>query len=290
MTGYGRAERAGPRVTLTVEAKSLNHRFLDIALKLPRSLAPLEPEARRIIQAAVQRGRVEVAVGLAPADGLEPAPLTVNLEAARAYADAARRVGREVGADDGPPLAWVLDQPGVLAREDQPEWAPEAAGPDLAQALDQALARLVERRAAEGRALARELGLLQAALETQIAVMAARAPAAVERRTERLRERLRALLGDVSVDESRIVTEAAVWADKTDIAEEVARLRAHVEQFARQVQAGGPVGRTLDFLIQEMNREVNTAASKADDLELSQAAIAAKSALEKLREQVQNIE
>jgi uncharacterized protein (TIGR00255 family) len=120
--------------------------------------------------------------------------------------------------------------------------------------------------------------------------MAARARAAVTRRTGRLRERIEALLGEAAVDETRIATEVAVWAEKSDVTEELARLRAHGEQFALLLRDGGIIGRTLDFLLQEMNREVNTVGSKADDLDLSQAVIAAKGTLEKLREQVQNIE
>jgi uncharacterized protein (TIGR00255 family) len=120
--------------------------------------------------------------------------------------------------------------------------------------------------------------------------MVGRGPAALERKQQRLRERVQALLGSQPLDEGRLATEVAMWAEKSDITEEVARLHAHMGEFTRLLDEGGPVGRTLDFLIQEMNREVNTVGSKADDLELSQAAIAAKSTLEKLREQVQNIE
>ena len=120
--------------------------------------------------------------------------------------------------------------------------------------------------------------------------MAARAPAAVTRREERLRERIRSLLGGAGVDEARILTEAAVWADKGDITEELTRLRAHLAEWALVLDKGGPVGRPLDFLLQELGREVNTVASKADDLELSQAALAGKGVLEKMREQVQNLE
>jgi uncharacterized protein (TIGR00255 family) len=141
-----------------------------------------------------------------------------------------------------------------------------------------------------GAALAVELRALHASLAATVEQVAARLPVALARRTERLRERMRALLGDALVDEGRLATEVAVWAERTDIGEELARLRAHLEQFALTLDKGGPVGRPFDFLLQEMNREVNTVAAKADDLDLSQAAIAAKGVLEKLREQVQNLE
>jgi uncharacterized protein (TIGR00255 family) len=160
----------------------------------------------------------------------------------------------------------------------------------LARALEEALDALVARRAAEGAALASELRALLAELGGRLATMAARAPLAAARRGERLRERLRTMLADIPVDEARIVTEVAVWSQKTDVTEEIARLRVHLDEFALILDKGGPIGRGLDFLLQELNREVNTVAAKADDLELSQAALAARGILEKLREQVQNLE
>jgi uncharacterized protein (TIGR00255 family) len=137
---------------------------------------------------------------------------------------------------------------------------------------------------------AEELGALRAELASHVEAMRVRAPAGAARREERLRERIKALLEGAGVDEARIVTEVAVWAEKTDVAEELARLQAHLEQLGSTLHKGGPLGRSLDFLLQELNREVNTVASKADDLELSQIALAAKGVLEKIREQVQNLE
>src|SRR6266436_5435362 len=226
MTGYGRAEVAGVRLSLSVECKSLNHRHVDIALRLPRALSAFELDARRLIQGAVQRGRVEVSVGVAPLEGAPAADLTINMAQARAYAALVRRAGDELNLPGPPALQWLLGQPGVITREEQTPLSPEGGWP---------------------------------------------------------------LLHDAP-DEARLATEVAMWAEKSDITEELARLRAHMGELARLLDEGGAVGRTLDFLIQEMNREVNTVGSKADDLELSQAAIGAKSTLEKLREQAQNIE
>jgi uncharacterized protein (TIGR00255 family) len=290
MTGYGRAEAAGPRLAVSVECKSVNHRHLDVALKLPRALASLELDARRLAQAAVQRGRVDVAVSLAPVEGGSLTPLSVNVAQAREYMQIAHRLESELRLTGAPTLTWLLEQPSVIAREAEPTLGPEEAWPLLEQALTRALADLVARREAEGEALRREMRGLGDVLAGQVDLIAERAPVAVERRAARLRERIQSLLGDATVDESRIATEVAVWADKTDIREELARLRAHLDQLARLLGEGGPVGRTLDFLVQEMNREVNTVGAKADDLEISQAVIAAKSTLEKLREQAQNIE
>jgi uncharacterized protein (TIGR00255 family) len=178
----------------------------------------------------------------------------------------------------------------VISREGEPAVTAEEAWPLLEQTLTRALAELVGRRETEGEALRRELLAVHAALAAQVDVIAERAPVAVARRSARLRERIQALLGEAPIDETRIVTEVAIWAEKTDISEELARLRAHLDQLALLLGDGGLVGRTLDFLLQETNREVNTVGSKADDLEISQAVIAAKSLLEKLREQTQNLE
>jgi uncharacterized protein (TIGR00255 family) len=290
MTGYGHAEVAGVRLSLSVECKSLNHRHLDISLRLPRALSALELDARRVIQGAVQRGRVEVSVSVAPLEGAPAADLTINMAQARAYIDMARRAGDELKLGGIPSLQWMLEQPGVITREEQAPLSPDEGWPLLHDGLAKALGDLRARRDTEGAALDKELRALLAVMREHVVVMAARGPAATERKQQRLRERIQALLGGTPLDEGRLATEVAMWAEKSDITEELARLRAHMEEFARLLDEGGAVGRPLDFLIQEMNREVNTAGSKADDLELSQAAIAAKSTLEKLREQAQNIE
>lgn len=290
MTGYGRAESTGARTILTVECKSVNHRHLDVSLKLPRVLAAFEADARRLIQASVQRGRVDVSTTVTTAEGTVLNPLTVNVAQAREYADAARRLSEALDLSDGPSLGWVMGQPGVLTREEQVALSADEAWPLLEKALAGALAMMVERRETEGAALARELTGLRAVLTGHVDAVARRVPAAVERRAARLTERMRAMLEGAELDQARLAAEVAVWADRTDVSEELARLRAHLAQLAALLDGDEPVGRTLDFLIQEINREVNTIGSKADDLEISQAVIAAKATLEKMREQVQNIE
>jgi len=290
MTGFGRAEAAGDGVSVTVEARSVNHRHLDVALRLPRALAAFEPEARRLVQSRLERGRVDVAVLLAPAPGQAAQRIRADAPLAAEYVARARELGRELGVPGDVALAWVLERPGVLRAEEADAPDEAALGPVLAQALGRALDELVARRRTEGEALGVELRKLGDDLGAQVDLIEARAPAAVARREERLRERIRALLGGATVDEGRILTEVASWAEKTDVREELTRLRAHLGQLAQVLDAGGAVGRPLDFLVQELNREVNTIASKADDLELSQAALAAKGAIEKMREQVQNLE
>jgi uncharacterized protein (TIGR00255 family) len=292
MTGFGRAEVRGDALVVTVEARSVNHRHLDVVLRLPRGLSPLELEARRVVTSRLERGRIDVSVQVAAVNG-STQRVVADATLAREYVARARALGAELadlGVTGAVTLEWLLQRPGVVRVEEAE--STEAAVPwsALEQALARAMDELVERRAAEGERLAQELRGLRAELATIVETMAARAPAGVARREERLRERLRGLLGAAGLDESRILTEAAVWADKADIAEELTRLRAHLAELALVLDKGGPVGRTLDFLLQELGREVNTVASKADDLELSQAALAGKGMLEKMREQVQNLE
>ena len=290
MTGFGRGEASGESIAVTVEVRSVNHRHLDVALRLPRSLAALELDVRRLVQSRLERGRIDIAVQLTPLAGAATQRVQVDAALAREYVARARALAMELGLDGAPNLAWLLEQPGVVRLEDPEPIEPAAPWPLLAEALGRALDELVARRTAEGDRLAEALRTLHGELTTNVELVSVRAPATTARREDRLRDRLRVLLAETAIDQSRIVTEAAVWADKSDVTEELARLRAHLAEFTLMLGKDGPVGRPLDFLIQELNREINTVASKADDLEMSQAALAAKGVLEKIREQVQNLE
>jgi uncharacterized protein (TIGR00255 family) len=291
MTGFGRGEVSRTGMVVTAEARSVNHRHLDIALRLPRGLASIEQDLRRLVASRAERGRVDITVQLTTIVGAVPQRVRVDAALARDYVEQARAVGREVGLTDDVSLTWLLERPGVVRMEDvEPTDESAAVWPIIADAVGAALDELIVRRTTEGDALAAELRRLVGVLRAEVETIARRAPASVVRREERLRERILSILGEGRVDEGRVITEVAIWADKSDITEELARLRAHLDQFASTLDKGGAVGRPLDFLIQELGREINTAASKGDDLELSQAAIAAKGVLEKMREQVQNLE
>jgi uncharacterized protein (TIGR00255 family) len=212
---------------------------------------------------------------------------------AREYAVKAAGLARELvdlplSSEVG--LTWVLERPGVMRVVDADTVAIVEPWPVVAEALGQALDALVVRRAAEGAVLADELRRLHAELTAAVETMAARAPAATARREERLRERLRTAVGEATIDPARVLAEAAIWADRTDVSEELTRLGAHLAEFTRMLDAGGAVGRAFDFLAQELNREINTVGSKADDLAMSQAVLTAKGSLEKMREQIQNLE
>jgi uncharacterized protein (TIGR00255 family) len=290
MTGFGRAEGAGPTFVLTVEVRSVNHRHLDVSLRLPSTLTALELPARRLVQGRLERGRVDVAVQVTPQSGPASADVVVDAALARRYVEHARALAAALGLAEEPSLAWVLERPGVVQVAEAARPEPETVWPVLEATLGRALDELVAHRTAEGATLGAELRARRGELLGLVAAMTARAPQAAARRAERLRERVRALAGEAGVDEARLAAEVAVWAQKTDITEELTRLRVHLDELGLMLDKGGPVGRPLDFLIQELNREVNTLAAKADDLELSQAALAARGILEKMREQVQNLE
>jgi uncharacterized protein (TIGR00255 family) len=290
MTGFGRAEASAQAPQISVETRSVNHRHLDVALRIPKALAALESDARKLVASRLERGRVDVAIQLGSATERAEQHLVVDAELAREHVNRARALGAELGVSGDVALTWVLERPGVVRMEEVEAPEPAMLWPALADALSRALDELVEQRATEGAALAGALRALLTDLEREVDIVAVRAPAAATRRESRLRDRLRALVGDLKVDETRILTEAAAWAEKTDVAEELARLRSHLDQFRSMLDKGGPVGRPLDFLIQELLREVNTVGSKADDLDVSQAVLAAKGVIEKMREQVQNLE
>ena len=290
MTGFGRAEIIGETLVVTVEARSVNHRHLDVGVRLPNAFAGLDSDVRRIVQGRLDRGRADVSVQISPLASQSAKTVRVDAALAQRYVEQARQLARDIGVTGDVELAWVLERPGVIELTDAPPADVSVAWPLVVSGLGRALDELVDRRTTEGMGLASELRGLGGALAGLLGQMAARAPVAAARREERLRERMTALLVGASLDEARIATEVSVWATKTDVTEELARLRVHLEEFGLMLDKGGSVGRQLDFLIQEMNREVNTVASKADDLELSQAALGAKGLLEKIREQVQNLE
>ena len=268
----------------------MNHRHLDLGVRLPRTLSVLEPGVRRALQQRLERGRVDVNVQLGPGAGISSQRVIVDEALARQYADRARELAKGLDLGGAVTLDWVLERSGVVRMEETELPAAETVWPMLETVLGRAIDGLVEQRVTEGAAMAAAMDALRTELTGHVNTMVMRAPAGAARREERMRERIKSLLDGAGVDEARIITEAAIWAEKSDITEELARLRAHLDQLRLTLEKGGSVGRPLDFLLQELNREVNTVASKADDLELSQTALSAKGVLEKMREQVQNLE
>jgi uncharacterized protein (TIGR00255 family) len=288
MTGYGRAEARGARSVLLAEVRSVNHRFLEASVKLPRGLTAQEPDVRRLVQGRIARGRIDLTVTLRrPAGG--GASVRTDVALALEYARGARALGEAVGVASGVTVADLLRLPGVVTVEDAEEEDDEGAVL-LKTAAHEAIAELCRMRQTEGAALARDLGAHLDALDAWVHGLTDLLPAALERIRTRLRERVQAILGETPADPGRLAQEVATWAARSDVAEELARLGSHLAQFRALLTEGGAVGRQLDFLTQELHREVNTIASKADDAELVTRVLEARTLVERIREQVQNVE
>lgn len=288
MTGYGRAEARGPRLAVSVEARSLNHRFLEIALKLPRGLSAHETELRRRAQGRLARGRLDLGVTIRRIAGSSSAVRT-DVALGAEYLRGAQFLGESLALRVDLGVADLFRLPGVVQVEDAPDDELEVA-PLLKEAAEQALDELVRMRQAEGGSLVADLGVHLDALDTWATALAALLPGVVRRIQERLRARVENLLVEVPADPARLAQEVAMLAARSDVAEEIARLASHVTQFRALLATGGSVGRQLDFLAQEMHREVNTIASKADDGELTARVLEARALVERIREQVQNVE
>jgi uncharacterized protein (TIGR00255 family) len=288
MTGYGRGEARGERAAVVAEVRSLNHRFLEVSVKLGRGLGALEPEIRRLVQARAARGRVDVTLTTRRVAGAGSVVRT-DVALGAEYARGARALAEAVGLPAALGVADLLRLPGVLAVEEaEPDDAEQ--GPLVKRAVADALDELGRMRQTEGAALGADLVRHLDAVEAWAGGVDAALPDALRRIQARLRERVRALLDEAPVDPARLAQEVATLAARSDIAEELARLLSHCAQFRALVTEGGPVGRQLDFLTQELHRETNTIASKVDDADLVARVLQARTLVERLREQVQNVE
>lgn len=287
MTGYGRCQAALEGREMTLEVKTVNHRFLDLSFRLPRNVGFLEEILRRELTAAFQRGHMDVFVAYRNTRS-DARQVRVDTALAGAYVEAARQVQEIAGTDEALSVAQLMAMPDVVQIAEAQE--NQGAVEQLAGlALEGVIAEVRAMRAREGEALRRDLMEHLNALAQLRDRMADRAPLVPLAYRERLNARL-AELGAETVEPQRLAQEVALFADKCAIDEELSRLASHIAQMRACLEEKGAVGRRLDFLTQEMNREVNTIGSKASDLEITQAVVAAKSEIEKLREQVQNVE
>jgi len=290
MTAFGRGEAEGAGCRLAVELRTLNHRFLDFHLRMPRSLLALEDRLRKLIAGRIARGRVEVTVSLTYI-GQSPRSLVADVHLLQEAATILSELQEIFSLPE--PWGWeqLLRFPEVIAVQETAPGDEEALWSVLAAAGQQALEVVEAMRRREGDYLRGELLTRLQQVVDQVDAIAQRASAVPEIYRDRLLARLAQLLPESSpVDPQRLAQEVAILADRADITEELARLGSHAEQFAQVLTSSGPCGRQLDFLLQEMNREINTIGSKAAVIDISQAVITVKTDLERLREQVQNIE
>lgn len=288
MTGYGKGEYAEGGLELTCEIKTVNNRYLDVSIKAPRIFAAYEDVVRNTIRKKLTRGHADVYISLK--DKRErPTALATDIALASSYVAAAKAL-KEAFPDltDDVTLSSVLRYPEVLKQEDSYSLDEEMTNA-LDVALNIALDKLNEMRAVEGQKLKEDMLSRVQTIEGLVGEISLRAPLIAAEYREKLTARVKEYLADTQIDEGRLLTEVAVFTDKSNIDEELTRLRSHIEQF-RAISEEGIVGRKLDFLVQEFNREANTTCSKSNDVTITRAGLALKNEIEKIREQVQNLE
>lgn len=289
MTGFGAGESSDDNYSCKVEIKTVNHRYNDIIVRMPKCLNYLEEKIKGIIKERISRGRVEVYIDLEYIDGTKM-DVEIDLQLAKNYKDSLNELIDELHIVDDIKLSHILAVPEIVQMknkylEDDSVWN------CLKQALEIALNDLVIMRVNEGKELKKNIESQIMNIQDLVDKTEQRAPLVVLEYKNKLRERIKELLeGDFDIEEEKLSSEVAFFADKSDITEEITRLKSHIKQFLDSLELEGVVGRKLDFIIQEMNREVNTIGSKANDLHICNYVVDIKSELEKIREQVQNIE
>lgn len=290
MTGFGRGEFLDAEHRFTAEIKAVNHRYNEIVIRMPKTLGSLEDKIRKTVSATLQRGRIDVFI-TADEYGEKKRAVRVDKELAIAYHKALKEVGELIGAPAGDNVHQIARYPEVLRVEEVATEA-EALWPKLQAALEAAVGNLMAMRVAEGANIQKDMMARIDAVIGHVAFVESRAPQVLAEYREKLLGRMRDLMAAVGAepDEARLLQEAALFADRISITEELVRLRSHLQQFKETLGTGEAVGRKLDFIIQEMNRETNTVASKANDFAVANVVVEIKSEIEKVREQIQNIE
>jgi uncharacterized protein (TIGR00255 family) len=289
MTGFGRGAFNGEAFGVTVEIKTVNNRYLDVHLRLGQELSAIEMIVRKRISARLSRGRVDLNINF---DRTGAATYEVNRPLIAGYVTALREIKEELGLAGEIDVNSLARVPGALtAARDSFD---EENMPGVESALDQALASLEQMRESEGAALAAEMRVRVAKIEAEVPIIEAAAAGLADAYRQRLQKRISELIARggqaIELDAGRLAQEVAYLADRSDISEELARLRSHLEQFRSSIDAHGEVGKRLDFLLQELNREANTVLSKSTEIAIKDSALAIKAEVEKLREQVQNVE
>ena len=288
MTGYGRARQVLHGRTVTVELRAVNHRYLDCTVKAPRQFGFLDDAVKKAAAARIARGKTEIYVSVETDEGGDLS-VTVNHALAERYLTALRELSEKYGLRDDVTVMSLAKMPDVLGSERIEQDADELTQ-DVLTVFSEACDGFDQMREREGEKLTEDVRSRAAVIETLVTEVEKRSPERVAEYREKLLARMREVLEGTDVDETRIVTEAAIYADKTAVDEETVRLRSHLQQLDGMLNEEKPVGRKLDFLVQEMNREANTIGSKANDVSMAQTVVNIKSEIEKIREQIQNIE
>lgn len=288
MTGYGKGEATAPNGNFLVEIRAVNHRYGEISVRLPRSFYAFENEVKRLAASVLKRGKIDISVQWDEAAAANNAP-QLDIAVARGYYDAYTRLVKELNVPQDAPISYIMSLKGVMkevsATVDETELQPQ-----LLAAVKVAVEALDVMRTREGEALAQDLQARRRQIAEWSNLVGERTPQVVLEYRQKLKTRLEQLLEGAEMDESRLAQEIALLADRSDITEELVRLSSHFNQFDEALRSSEPVGRKLDFLMQEMNREVNTIGSKSNDAGITNLVIQIKAEMEKMREQVQNVE
>lgn len=288
MTGYGRAQQLIDGRDITVEIKSVNHRFFEFSARVPRAYGYLEEKLKTYTQTQISRGKVEVGVTIVTIEGTN-ANVEINSELAKSYVGALRDTGEKLGLEDDITLSVLSRFSDIFAVRKTVE-DEEIIWSAVKTVADQALEKFVAMRAVEGGRLKADLHNRLDNIERLVEIVKERSPKTVEEYRQRLYDKMCEILADKQIDDARILTEAAIFADRVAVDEETVRLSSHIAQFRDILTHEEPIGRKLDFLVQEINRETNTIGSKAQDVAIAKVVVDIKSDVEKIREQIQNIE
>ena len=288
MTGYGRAVETVNGREFTVELRSVNNRYLDCTVKLPRMLSFAEDAVKQAVKGAISRGKVDVFISLR-SEGAQDVKITLNAPMVEGYLSAMKQMTGDYGVRDDISVSLLSRMPDVFTVE-KPEVDEEQLLADLLSVVGRALEHYDAMRTAEGKALENDLRSRGQTILALVAQVEAGSGQTVADYRTRLENKLKEVLANTTIDESRVLTEAAIFADKVAVDEETVRLRSHLDQMNNMLTTGGAIGRKLDFLLQEMNRESNTIGSKCSDVKLARIVVEIKAELEKIREQTQNIE
>ncbi|MDD2581043.1 MAG: YicC family protein [Desulfuromonadaceae bacterium] len=288
MTGFGKGEASAPNGKFLVEIRSVNHRYGEISVRMPRSFYAIENEVKRLAASVLKRGKIDISVQWDETSAVNAAP-QLDIAVARGYYEAYTRLVKELNVPQDAPVSYIMSQKGVMKEVsfavDESELQPR-----LLAAVQAAVEALDGMRGKEGEALAEDLQNRRKLVAEWSALIGERTPLVVMEYRQKLKARLEQLLEGTEMDESRLAQEVALLADRSDITEELVRLSSHFSQFDEALRSSEPVGRKLDFLMQEMNREVNTIGSKSNDSGITNLVIQIKAEMEKMREQVQNVE
>ncbi len=288
MTGYGRGQATVDGTDILVEIKSVNNRYYDFSARLPRMYGYLEEKLKTFMNGSISRGKIEVSVSIYNS-GSKSEEISINLDVANGYINALREANESLGLTDDITLSHVSRFPEVfivkkIIEDEESVWN------NIKPVAEEAVAKFVAMRETEGEKMKEDLSSRLDFILSKVEEVEKISPTTTENYRNRLYQKLKDILSDNNIDEQRILTEAAIFSEKVAVDEETVRLRSHISQFRELLETDEPVGRKLDFLVQEMNRESNTIGSKAQDIAITKIVVDVKSEIEKIREQIQNIE